>query len=90
MEATARKTGRLDLRMSDMQKGQIEQAAHLNGMSVSQWSISRLVEAARQEIAEQRFFELSTQAFDEFARLLEEPTEPRFDAFRRETTRWEA
>ena len=90
MEATTKKTERLDVRMSDVQKIRIEQAAHLNGMSVSQWSISRLVGAARQELEEQRLLELSSQAFDEFVRLLDGSPEPKFEAFRKETTRWEA
>lgn len=91
MEAVAeRKTSRIDLRMGAEQKRQIEAAAWLSGMSVSQWSISRLVESARRDIAEQEAIRLSEEAFDEFASLLDEPADPAFEEFSRGATRWDA
>lgn len=88
--AAARKTSRLDLRMGAEQKRQIEAAAGISGMSVSQWSVSRLLESARRDIAEQGAMRLSAEAFDEFARLLDEPADPVFEAFSEGSTRWDA
>lgn len=83
-----RKTGRLDLRMTEEQRRQIDAAADINGMSVSQWSISRLMESARRDIAEQGLMRLSAESFDKFAQLLEEPPSPEFEALRSRETRW--
>ena len=85
-----RKTSRIDLRMTDEQKRQIERAAALCGTSVSQWSIDRLLDSARTDIANARKTTLSDQAFDEFARLLDEPVDPAFEAFAKRKTPWEA
>lgn len=84
-----KKSSRLDLRMTDDQKRQIETAASINGVSVSQWSIARLMESARRDIADQASMRLSSEAFDEFARLLEEPANSTFASFSSESTRWE-
>lgn len=84
-----RKSARLDLRMTEDDKAQIETAAHIDGVSVSQWSIAHLVENARRTISEQAVIKLSAEAFDEFARLLDEPRDPAFDRFAKGTTRWE-
>lgn len=83
------KSSRLDLRMTDSEKRQIEAAARINGTSVSQWSLNRLMESARREIAEQGLMRLSAESFDEFARLLDEASEPRFEAFKSGGTRWD-
>ena len=84
-----RKTSRLDLRMTDDQKRQIEAAARIDGVSVSQWSISHLLESARRAIADQSAMRLSSEAFDGFARLLDEPASSDFTAFAKGSTRWE-
>ena len=85
-----RKTSRIDLRMTDEQKRQIESAAALCGTSVSQWSIDRLLDSARSDIARARTTALSSQAFDEFVRQLTEPVDPTFEAFAKRKSIWEA
>ena len=85
-----RKTSRLDLRLTDEQKRRIETAASLSGISVSQWSISHLLESAQQAIADQSTLRMTEEAFDAFAALLDEPVEPDFASFLTEKTRWEA
>lgn len=84
-----KKTSRLDLRMSDEQKRQIETAAHINGMNVTQWSLARLMESARRDIAEQASIKLSAEAFDEFAQMLDEPTDAAFTKLCEGSTRWD-
>ena len=84
-----KKDSRLDLRMTKDQREQIDIAASINGMSVSQWSINCLMDSARRDIAEQSIVRLASDQFAAFASLLEERPTPAFDAFRRETTRWE-
>lgn len=84
-----RKTSRLDLRMTDSQKRQIEEAASICGTSVSQWSIDRLLASARADIESERRMELSVAAFDEFARLLDDAADQRFVSFAAQRSRWE-
>ncbi len=88
--ATERKNSRLDLRMTEDQKQQIELAASINGMSVSQWSLGQLMQSARRDIAEQGVMRMSAESFDEFARLLEKPPSPDFEEFSKGSTRWDS
>lgn len=89
MPVQEKKNSRLDLRMTDDQRNQIDMAARINGMSVSQWSLNRLMESARRDIAEQGLMRLSAESFDRFAALLDADPAPEFEAFRSERTRWE-
>lgn len=89
MTVKEKKASRLDIRMTEEQRSQIDAAARINGMSVSQWSISRLMESARRDIAEQGLMRLSSESFDSFLALLEEPSSPGFEEFSAEATRWE-
>ena len=66
-----KKSSRLDLRMTEDQRNQIDMAARINGMSVSQWSLNQLMESARRDIFEQGLVRLSADAFDRFAALLD-------------------
>lgn len=84
-----KKTSRLDLRMSEEQRDRIDEAARLNGMSVSQWSLSKLMESAREDIAQNNQIVLTSSSFDEFERLLEGEVDPVFEKTRSRTTRWE-
>lgn len=84
-----RKTSRLDLRMSEEQRSRIDEAARLSGMSVSQWSMSKLMESAREEIAQNNLIVLAPSSFDEFERLLEQEVDPVFEKTRSRATRWE-
>ena len=89
MQVKERKTSRIDLRMTDEQKRQIEAAANISGVSTAQWSISRLMESARREIAEQGALRVSEEAFDALARALEAPQDPAFASFAGGVTRWD-
>ena len=83
------KSSRLDLRMADDEKRLIEEAAALNGQNVSQWSIGRLLESARNDILAANAVRMTTEAFDRFAELLEAPASPAFTEFASEKTIWE-
>ena len=49
----ASKTSRLDMRMSDEQRSEIERAASIKGMSLTQWALQNLLAAARRDIQEE-------------------------------------
>lgn len=87
--ALHRKGSRLDLRMTGEEKRQIEEAAALNGQSVSQWSLGKLLESARNDILAAHSVRMTTEAFDKFAELLESPATPTFAEFAAEKTIWE-
>lgn len=84
-----RKSSRLDLRMTGEEKQQIEEAAALNGQSVSQWSLGRLLESARNDILAAHSVRMTNENFDTFVELLEAPPSPTFAAFATEKTIWE-
>ena len=67
------KQSRIDIRMTREQKRQIEEAAEVNGMNVSQWSLDRLLSSARHEIQAARTTVLSGEDFDRFVQLLDAP-----------------
>lgn len=79
--AQAPKTSRLDLRLTDEEKTQIEKAAALCGISMSQWSISCLLDRAREVILESRALSLSDEAFNAFSQMLDRPMPSSFAAF---------
>ena len=83
------KDARLDLRMNAEQKETIGRAAAASGMSVSQWSLDRLMASARADLLEEGAVRMSARAFDAFARLLDEPASPEFEAFAAGKTIWE-
>lgn len=89
MATIEKKTSRIDLRLTDEQKQQIEQAAHLKGTTLSQWIVTNLLDDARRTIMEQSLYRMSETAFDEFARSLEAPTDSTFAALMQEKTIWE-
>lgn len=72
------KTSCIDLRMEDSQKSAYEQAAHLKGKSLSQWSIDNLDAAAARDIEEARVMRLNQNDFDLFCQLLDEPAPKEF------------
>ncbi len=88
--ASTSKTSRIDLRMTDDQKKQIERAASISGTSLSQWSIDRLLESAREVIAQQDAITLKAEAFDSFSAMLDEPINPRVIEFLNEEADWGA
>lgn len=85
-----RKDARLDLRMNSEQKETIGRAAAASGMSVSQWALDRLMRSARSDLLDESALRMSSRAFDEFARALEEPQAEEFASFVSQETIWES
>ena len=71
--ATTEKQRRMDLRLTQAQRLSYEKAAALKGQTLSQWSTSKLDEAARHDIEEANTTKLSLEAFDSFCKMLDEP-----------------
>jgi uncharacterized protein (DUF1778 family) len=70
--ATQKRDARLDLRMQANEREQIERAASLKGMSITQWALQKLSNAAREDIQEETVTRLSMQAFDDFKAALDQ------------------
>ena len=71
--ATTEKQRRMDLRLTQAQRLSYEKAAALKGQTLSQWSTTKLDEAARRDIEEASITKLSPEAFDSFCKMLDEP-----------------
>lgn len=84
-----KKTSRIDLRLTEEQKTEIEAAASLKGATLSQWIVTNLMDAARRTFMEETTYRMSAEAFDTFAALLEEPASPEFAALSQEKSIWE-
>lgn len=84
-----KKDARMDLRMSTKLKQLIEEAASLEGMSVSQWAIDRLATCARADIADSRRTLLEDEAFDALSAALDESPDAVFAAFAARKSVWE-
>lgn len=72
--ATAAKnnrSSRLDMRMTDDQRSEIERAAAVKGMSLTQWSLDNLLAAARRDLLDETTTRLSLKAFDDFKKALD-------------------
>ncbi len=69
-------TTRLEFRIRPESKDLIEQAAQLLGISVSEFANSRLVQLARQIIAEHNITRLTNRDRDIFLAMLDADTEP--------------
>lgn len=69
-------TSRLEFRLRPESKELIEQAAQLLGITVSEFANSRLVQLARQIIAEHHITQLTSRDRDIFLAMLEADTEP--------------
>lgn len=80
-----RKTSRLDLRMESERKAAYEEAARLKGQSLSRWSLASLDASAARDIAEARALRLTSEQFDQFCNLLDQPMPKEF----RELLEWE-
>ena len=66
-----KKNARLDLRMRPEEREEIEKAASLKGMSITQWALERLSSAARDDIQEETVTRLSMKSFDDFKAALD-------------------
>lgn len=71
--ASMDKSCRMDIRLSGSQRANYEEAAALRGMTLTQWSTSKLDAAALADIESARVTRLSVPEFDRFCAMLEEP-----------------
>ena len=85
----ASKTSRLDMRMSDEQRSEIERAASIKGMSLTQWALQNLLAAARRDIQEETVTRLSMSAFDQFKSALDAGMPPEAVALLDQKPVWE-
>ncbi len=67
---------RLDFRLSQEHKRMVEQAATINGQSVSDFVIANVIEAARRTIDEVTVTRLSMHDRDTFLKLIEADATP--------------
>jgi uncharacterized protein (DUF1778 family) len=70
---SGQKAYRIDMRLTAEQRAQIERAASLKGMNLTQWALSHLLDAAHHDIQDETTTVLSAEAFDAFAKELDEP-----------------
>lgn len=71
--ATIAKKDRLEIRLHASQKELLEAAATSKSLSLTQWAISVLSDAARRDLEEEYVTVLSAKRFDAFAEALEKP-----------------
>jgi len=74
--SAAIKKERLDVRLTEEQKSTIEQAASLSGQSLTDFTVNRVVEQARQVIKAEKELRMSEAAWDEFSKALDAPARP--------------
>lgn len=67
------KDKRLELRVSGQQKELIEQAAAIEGRSISDFATTALTERATDVVRRERELQIEAEAFDRFAAILDEP-----------------
>lgn len=87
--ATQKKDARIDLRMTSEQKEEIELAASLGGISLSQWSLENLLASAREVIARSGHTIMSPEDFDAFSVALDKPMDSKLESFVSQRTIWE-
>jgi len=80
---------RLDLRMTADNRALITQAAQLNGTSLTDYVMSVVIRAARQDVLQARLLHLSPDAWDDFVAALSEPDTDAMAALRTHATRWD-
>lgn len=68
-----RKSDRLDLRLTPEQKHEIEAAAAISGRSITDFSVSVLVEHAEDTIRREREIAMSDKSFAAFSAVLDRP-----------------
>lgn len=84
-----KKSARLDLRMTVEQKEEVELAASLSGISLSQWSLESLLANAREVIARSGHTVMAPADFDAFVEALDAPMNPTLEGFVSQKTMWE-
>lgn len=84
-----KKGARVDLRMTHGQKDEIELAASLSGISMSQWALESLLSCARDTIARSNHTVMAPEDFDAFTEALDRPMNPTLRSFVEQKTVWE-
>ena len=84
----APKTSRMDLRMEPERKATYEEAARIKGLSLSQWTLRHLDEAAARDIEASRTISLSQEAFAELCAALDAPAPPALRDFLKKEPEW--
>ena len=87
--STSKKDARIDLRMTSEQKEEVELAASLSGISLSQWSLENLLASAREVIARSNHTVMSPADFDAFSEALDRPMNPKLERFVSQRSIWE-
>ena len=73
---TALKNERIEIRLTADQKRTIEQAAIISGRSVTDFSVTLLLEEASEVIRQDRELRMSSDAWQAFNDILERPAKP--------------
>ena len=81
---------RLDLRMTADNRALISEAAQLNGTSLSDYVMSVVVRAARQDVLQARVLRLNPEAWDDFMVALYESDTDAMAVLRSRVTRWDS
>ena len=89
LAAAQKKNARIDLRMTSAQKEEVELAASIRGISVSQGVIENLLSCARDTIARNNHTVLAPEDFDAFVDALDAPMNPTLRDFVSQKTIWE-
>lgn len=87
--ASNKMNARLDLRMTAEQKEEVELAASLSGISLSQWSLENLLANAREVIARSGHTVMAPADFDAFVEALDAPMNRTLEKFVSQETMWE-
>jgi uncharacterized protein (DUF1778 family) len=84
----APKDARIDLRLPAEARSLVDEAAAIAGTTRSDYILSKVLPAARRDIAEAHTLRLSKQAWDDFLAILDSPDDERLAALRAHTPRW--
>ena len=87
-KARTGKSYRMDIRLTQAQREELERAAALKGMTLTQWSTWHLADAARADIEAEITISLSGKVFAEFARVLDEGMPVEMEELLREGSMW--
>lgn len=68
---SVQKRARLDMRMTEMQRREIEHGAAIRGVSLTQWVLENLLSTVRRDVSEESTTRFSIDAFNEFKNALD-------------------
>lgn len=70
--ASTHKSSKLDMRMTDEQREEIEFTASVKGMPLTQWALQNLLAAAQRDLDEETTTRLSAYSFKAFIDALDQ------------------